>query len=156
MFCYPNGRYDRNVVRHVREAGFRGARTTRMLSLEHKFSPFEMPTSLQAFPHPLISYLKNLGKNGDTPGLFRYLLEYRGCRSWVHLGKRLFDQVLQRGGIWHLYGHSWEIDELGLWSDLREMLDYVSRREGVTYASNGEVLGMLRADRQLHASPDPV
>src|SRR2546428_650291 len=100
MFCYPNGRYDRNVVRHVREAGFRGARTTRMLSLEHKFSPFEMPTSLQAFPHPWISYLKNLGKNGDTPGLFRYLLEYHRSNHEVSQNSFVDQLALAKRTIW--------------------------------------------------------
>jgi hypothetical protein len=56
--------------------------------------------------------------------------------SWLELGKRLFDAVLEKGGIWHLCGHSWEVERLGLWEDLREILNYVGRREGVSYVPN--------------------
>ena len=60
--------------------------------------------------------------------------------NWLELGKRLFDSVLQNGGVWHLYGHSWEIDELGLWNELEEILDYISKRKEVLYVSNGQLV----------------
>jgi hypothetical protein len=63
--------------------------------------------------------------------------------NWLELGKRLFDYVLQNGGVWHLYGHSWEIDELGLWEELRKILDYISNRKDVLYVSNCELLRFL-------------
>jgi hypothetical protein len=46
-----------------------------------------------------------------------------------------------------LYGHSWEIDELGIWSDLHEMLDHVSHCKGVTYLTNGQLLSLLKDKR---------
>jgi hypothetical protein len=49
-----------------------------------------------------------------------------------------FDQVLREGG--HLCGYSWEIKELDLWGDLRELLDYVARRRNVICADNRHVL----------------
>jgi hypothetical protein len=60
--------------------------------------------------------------------------------SWVELGKRLFDAVLEDGGVWHLYGHSWDIEMLRLWEGLRDLLDYVCRREAVRYVSNCALL----------------
>jgi peptidoglycan/xylan/chitin deacetylase (PgdA/CDA1 family) len=143
MFCYPRGRYDGKVIDSVRRCGFRGARTTRMLSGALRFSRFEMPTSLQAYPHRPLSYLKNLGKRRDFAGIDRYLNQYLGCKSWVELGKRLFDDVLARGGVWHLYGHSWELEELGLWNQVQEMFDYVADRPGVIYASNSQALELV-------------
>jgi hypothetical protein len=41
-----------------------------------------------------------------------------------------------------LYGHSWEIEELAIWGQLRELLDYVCKREGVLYPTNGQLLSM--------------
>jgi peptidoglycan/xylan/chitin deacetylase (PgdA/CDA1 family) len=143
MFCYPNGRYDAAVIRQVKNAGYQGARTTRMLWLGTEFLPFEMPTSLQAYPHPSRSYLRNLGRARNIPGLLSYITELSGFKSWVDLGKRLFNQVLEHGGIWHLYGHSWEIDELGIWGDLHEMLDHVSHRKEVSYLTNGQLLSLV-------------
>lgn len=143
MFCYPKGRYDSEVIREVQKAGYKGARTIRMLCLKTEFLPFEMPTSVQAYPHSRVTYLKNQGKAKSISGLVKYLAELRRFEKWVDLGKRLFDEVLQHGGIWHLYGHSWEIDELGIWDDLSEMLDYVAHRKGVTYATNGQLLSLV-------------
>jgi peptidoglycan-N-acetylglucosamine deacetylase len=140
MFCYPRGRYDGRVLRAVREAGYLGARTTRMLCQALQFPQFEMPTTLQAYPHPPLDYLKNLGKRRDLLGLCRYLTRSCWKGSWVELGKRLFDDVLSEGGIWHLYGHSWEIEELDLWAHLGELLDYVSNRPGSIYATNRHAL----------------
>lgn len=140
MFCYPCGRYDRRVIGSVKESGFLGARTTRMFSQSLEFGQFEMPTSLQAFPHPPVNYLKNLGKRRDLPGLARYFSKYAKCKSWVEMGKSMFDDVRRDGGIWHLYGHSWELEELNLWDQLQELLRYVAARPEVRYLTNGAVL----------------
>jgi peptidoglycan-N-acetylglucosamine deacetylase len=147
MFCYPCGRYNAEVLACVRKAGYRGARTTRMLCHQTPINAFEMPTTLQAYPHGSFTYYKNLGKRRDMSGLYRYVFELRQLQSWVDLGKRLFDQVLEQGGIWHLYGHSWEIEELGLWNDLQEMLKHVRNRPGVIYATNSETLQLLEEAR---------
>ena len=140
MFCYPNGRYRRETPRLVKEAGYRGGRTTRMLSTAPGFRPFEMPTSLQAYPHTPAAYLRNTLRAGAPVRLFKYALGLRREDDWVELGRKLFDQVTARGGIWHLYGHSWEIEQLNLWDGLAQMLDYVCRRPGVLYLTNAAVL----------------
>jgi peptidoglycan-N-acetylglucosamine deacetylase len=143
MFCYPNGRYDGEVIRHVQQAGYKGARTVRMLSMSTDFLPFEMPTTVQAYPHPSSAYIRNLARAHNAPGLLRFMTKLRRFKSWVELGKQLFSEVLEQGGIWHLFGHSWEVDEVGIWGDLGEMLDYVSNRKGVTYATNSQLLSLL-------------
>ncbi len=140
MFCYPRGRYDKHVLHSVKAAGYEGARTTRMLAIKLSFDPFEMPTSLQVYPHDDWTYARNIAKSRNAGRFLDYLCRFRGTRSWVELGKALFDRVLEEGGVWHLFGHSWEIQERRLWSGLAEILQYVSRRDGVLYVSNGEVL----------------
>jgi peptidoglycan-N-acetylglucosamine deacetylase len=142
-FCYPRGRFSRRVQQRLQIAGYKGARTTRMLAVGAEFDPFEMPTTLQAYPHRKSTYVKNLTKATNLGGLCRYALWYSRVDNWLELGRQLFDSVLRSGGIWHLYGHSWEIEELGLWADLQEMLAYVSKRPGVAYMSNGSVSKLL-------------
>jgi len=148
MFCYPCGRYDSNVVSALKDAGYCGARTVRMLATRLNFKPFEMPTTVQIFPHPRSNYLRNLARARKLEGLQVYLTQRKRLGNWVDLGKRLFDSVLQNGGIWHLYGHSWEIEELGLWEDLGKILDYVCKRRGVMYVPNCELLRFLPAAGQ--------
>jgi peptidoglycan/xylan/chitin deacetylase (PgdA/CDA1 family) len=143
MFCYPQGRYDSNVVRALKGAGYCGARTVRMLATRLEFKPFEMPTTVQIYPHPKSNYLKNMARTRKVEGLQNYLANWRSLGNWLELSKRLFDSVLQNGGIWHLYGHSGEIDELRLWEDLEQILDYVCKREGVMYVQNWELLQFL-------------
>ena len=60
--------------------------------------------------------------------------------SWVALAKATFDHVRQSGGIWHLWGHSWEIEKYGMWNDLEEVLSYIANREDILYLTNGEVI----------------
>jgi len=143
MFCYPRGRYDREVICAVREAGYVGARTTRMLAHVFNFRPFQMPTGLQVYPHARSTYMKNVCRTGSVLNVFNCATHLRSAGNWVELGRELFDVVLRQGGVWHLFGHSWEINDLDLWTDLEEMLDYVCGRPGVTYLSNGDVVKAL-------------
>jgi hypothetical protein len=141
-FAYPKGRFNAEVVTQVRKAGFRCARGVRMLSFSCNFPPFEMPVTIQAYPHCRMDYCKNLVRRGEITALAKYSLMIGRSTNWVQLGKALFERVLQRGGVWHLLGHSWETEKLNDSSELKEMLDYVSGREGVRYLTNGE-LGQL-------------
>ena len=145
MFCYPRGYANAHAMHCVREAGYRGARGTRLLSIETTFSPFLMPTTVQAFPHRPINYVKNLTRRRAWESLHRYCSQLRAYPDWVALGKRLFDDAVKLGGVWHLWGHSWEIEELGLWRDLEALFDYVGGRAGVLYASNGPTIDAVEA-----------
>jgi peptidoglycan/xylan/chitin deacetylase (PgdA/CDA1 family) len=143
MFSYPKGRHNGNVVRHLKEAGYMGARTNRILAHRLDFDPFEMPTTLQAYPLRRSDYLRNALRGANVGGVFQYFARVRRAPCWVGLGKAFFDLVVRQGGIWHLYGHSWQIEEMGLWDDLKEILDYVCGRDGVLYLTNAEVLNFL-------------
>jgi len=152
MFCYPRGRYDGNVVRAVQKAGYWGARTVRMLATRAKFDPFEMPTTVQAVPHGVFSYVKNVARARKLEGVRVFSSQMAHLGNWVELGKRLFDSVLEQGGVWHLWGHSWEIEEHGLWKELEEVLDYVGRRKGVTYVPNWKLIPIFCAQTARHSN----
>src|SRR5207249_8116786 len=145
VFCYPRGRYDRQVLEQVKAAGYRGARTTRMMATEPVFNAFEMPASLQVFPHTEWTYLRNMAKARNAARIAGYWRRLRGPGNWVELGKRLFDAVMEEGGVWHLFGHSWEIEQRGLWAGLEELTDYVSGHPAVTYVTNSGLLDCVPA-----------
>lgn len=140
MFCYPGGRYNRNVLNALKSAGYRGARTVRMLATELPFEPFEMAVSVQAYPHPVLNYAKNLGRSRRLDCLKNGWAHRGALSTWSKLAKQMFDGVMRNGGVWHLYGHSWEIDQLDLWGELEDVLDHVGRHESVTYVCNGDLL----------------
>lgn len=150
MFAYPRGRYNNMAIRAVKHAGYAGARTTQMLAQSLSFDPYRMPTTVHVFPHSKPDYVRNAARAANFGAGWKYLTRLRQVDSWVELAKLLFDSVSQEGGIFHLYGHSWEIDELDLWDELEEVLDYVSHREGVFYLSNAEILDYIPARNPLN------
>lgn len=145
MFAYPCGRYSSLAIRYVRKAGFAGARTTEMFAQGFNYDPYRMPTTIHVFPHSKSDYIRNTARAVNIGKAWRYLTELWQAKNWVDLAKLLFDSVIEEGGVFHLYGHSWEIDELELWDDLAEVLDYVSSREDVLYLTNGSILAYSTA-----------
>jgi peptidoglycan/xylan/chitin deacetylase (PgdA/CDA1 family) len=146
MFCYPKGRFNTQAVEAVRLAGYRGARGTQMLASNDNFHPFSIPTTVQAYPHRRSNYVRNLVRLGATRALLESIPDLVRFRDWLGLGKARFDRVLRNGGVWHLYGHPWEIEKVGLWTQLEEMLEYVSNRSGVQYVTNGQLLDLIKGD----------
>jgi peptidoglycan/xylan/chitin deacetylase (PgdA/CDA1 family) len=144
-FCYPKGKYNNEVVQALRNAGYRGARTVRMLFSGLPRHAFEIPTSLQSYPHEATTYVRNLVKRRAFGDLAKMSREIARGEDWVQLGKALFDRVLERGGSWHIFGHSWEIDRENRWDAVRELLSYVSNRSGVDYVTNAELAEMIRS-----------
>jgi peptidoglycan/xylan/chitin deacetylase (PgdA/CDA1 family) len=157
MFCYPRGRFNAEVLHEVRRAGYGGGRTTRMLCSDAVFPPFEMPTTVQAYPHTRSNYLRNMARLGGVSALVQSAADMVSFESWIQLGKKLFDQALRDGGVWHLYGHAWELEKLNLWAQLEEVLNYVSGRDGVAYLTNAQLLQRVKsqdgvADPQIAAN----
>jgi ABC-type uncharacterized transport system YnjBCD substrate-binding protein len=52
----------------------------------------------------------------------------------------MFDRVNREGGVFHLWGHSWEIDRYKDWDRLEKVLRYISGHENVTYATNRDLI----------------
>lgn len=148
-FCYPKGRYNAEVMQALSEAGYRGARTVRMLFCGMPQRPFEIPTTLQTYPHEASTYVRNLVKRRALADLARSLRDIVRADDWVALGKALFDKVLKAGGTWHLFGHSWETERENRWDAVRELLSYVSNRPEVQYVTNGELAELIRSGYRL-------
>lgn len=149
MFAYPRGRHSSVAVRSVKHAGYAGARTTEMFSMGLRFDPYKMPTTMHVFPHSKSEYIRNMARAVDVGRAWRYLTQLWQVESWVELAHTLFDSFLQHGGVFHLYGHSWEIDEMGLWRDLADVLDYVANRRDVLYLPNSQALEYRKVKRFL-------
>jgi peptidoglycan/xylan/chitin deacetylase (PgdA/CDA1 family) len=149
MFCYPRGRHSRRVRRAVAAAGFRGARTTLEFITAPPPDPWRMPTTLQAYPHGTWTRLRHGVRVGNWRGLARLLRAGAGT-DWTELALAFFRRALSQGGVWHLWGHSWELSEHGLWDDLRAVLGEVARRPDAEYLTNGQIVcepePALRAD----------
>jgi len=140
-FCYPLGRYDARVRQAVIGCGFIGARTARLLHLSAPRDPWLLPTTLCARDWRPWGWGPHWLKTLDWP-VFADLTFRGGSRSWTRLARVLFERVLRHGGVWHLWGHSWEVEEQGLWDGLREVFQAVSGCSGVAYVTNGRLMGL--------------
>jgi hypothetical protein len=142
LFCPPGGRYGARHLRMIEHAGYSAIRTVEFLSLDwprRTGALLSMPTSIQAWPHDARSYLQNAAKRGALRNLWRYVA-YGRAVDWPELSRILFAEPLQRGGVFHLWAHSWEIEEAGAWRRLDDVLRFLGDRDhAIPALTNGEV-----------------
>ena len=142
MFCPPAGRFNSRHVLMFREAGYAGIRTVELLSLDRprlRNALREMPTTLQAFPHPAVNYLKNLTKRRAARNFWLYAVHGRS-RNWATLARRLLARTLRGGGVFHLWGHSWELDQAAQWSRLEDVFKMLGEaRAQAPCLTNGQI-----------------
>ena len=70
------------------------------------------------------------------------------------LARSLLHTALRRGGVFHLWGHSWEVEATGQWGRLEEVLqflgEFVDRAAAVT---NGQVCRASQPVRAEQVAP---
>ena len=148
MFCYPSGYFDEATAELVREAGFRGARTTIASKIDLPTSAYEVPTTLQVYPFPFRKNLRGgyywrrlLEPLRERYSLYRALGVPRSrMTSWLSVAKSAFDHSQKHGEVFHLWGHSWELEAYGMWDDLEKLLAYIARHKNIRFVTNSELL----------------
>jgi peptidoglycan-N-acetylglucosamine deacetylase len=132
-FCYPGGAYTKLHVQLVKDAGYRYARTVARYAFAAG-DPYEAGTSLHVYNH---------GFGLDLWRSARFVqfkpIKVVRCLQWDALAKAMFDHVIREGGIYHIWGHSWEIDEYDDWERLDKVFRYISANPKVSYVTNGEL-----------------
>lgn len=124
VFCFPSGRFGVRDLRIASQAGFAGVRGVEYLSTEwprQRHGMFVMATTVQAFSQSPFGVIKNLGSRGRWVRFVLRLPAIIRAREWTRIGVRLAEEVRDRGGVFHLWGHSWEIDRSDSWRDLEYM-----------------------------------
>jgi peptidoglycan/xylan/chitin deacetylase (PgdA/CDA1 family) len=146
MFCYPFGRFDTETKASVAKAGFKGARTTRQFVLARQPDRFALATTLHA--HPMVLRCDNARDFGayilsSTGGANRW----RGSlgvvtsmlRGWPRFAEALFRRAARDpDAVFHLWGHSWEIEASNMWGQLDSFLRCVSSVDA-RFETNEEV-----------------
>lgn len=141
-FCFPQGRYRREQLPLVREAGYLAVRTIELLSTDwpRRVEGLALiPTTVQAYPHSPLAYARNALKRRSVRNLFRARALFCG-RDWRELAVNLLERTLAEGGVFHLWGHSWEIEQEQEWDQLEELLALVAaNKDKVTCLANAEL-----------------
>jgi peptidoglycan/xylan/chitin deacetylase (PgdA/CDA1 family) len=142
IFCFPGGSYSKIHFRMLREAGFVAARTVELLSLERPRTIdgiAVIPTTIQAYPHRTGSYLRNAAKRFSVEAVWNLLRGGR-TRSWSAFAAVLLNRAANISGVFHLWGHSWEIEETGQWQALDQTLAAISEyRQYASLLTNMEL-----------------
>jgi len=134
MFCYPYGKYNDDVVEVVRNCGFIGARTCEPAVSEARNDPFRWRITLHASNGSPLTTLRIWRANG---------LSFASIADWEQRAKELFDHAIHTGGVYHLWGHSSEIEKRQEWDKLSRVFEHISKRPHVRYLSNGGCLRSL-------------
>ena len=141
-FCFPGGKFRREQLRLVRGAGYLAARTIEFLStgLPRRVEGLALiPTTVQAYPHSPLAYTRNALKRRSFVNLVRARVFFCG-RDWRGLGVKLLERTLGEGGVFHLWGHSWEIEREHQWDRLEELLALIAaNKERVICLTNSEL-----------------
>tara|TARA_B100001167_G_scaffold190808_1_gene158578 strand:+ start:1794 stop:2519 length:726 start_codon:yes stop_codon:yes gene_type:complete len=138
-FCYPLGQYNDNIKKHVKDAGYLGARTSKIFKTSYSDS-FEFHPTIHTTNRNFLSkgkgVLENIGHSSS--------LVFKGkiFKHWSEIAKESLKHVLENGGIWHLWGHSWEIEQNGDWEILADILNFVKqngKNYGAEFLNNGDI-----------------
>ncbi len=132
-FCYPAGKYKKIHKKIIRELGFNLARTVKRFVFVKSADRYELATSVHTYDHflDIWNLLKFVKFNPIT-----FLKVYR---KWDKQAIMMFDRVKMTGGVFHLWGHSWEIEKHKDWERLEKVLEHISNHKGVGYINNSEL-----------------
>jgi len=170
MFCPPGGKLNPKRLAQIAAAGYQGVRTVEMISVARpaplagthylrllgKECPDEansaalnggqlmlMPTTLQAHPHSPAVYLRNVLKRRGR-NLWLYLTRGRNP-DWPKLAESLLRTAIAQHGVFHLWGHSWELEASDQWQRLEDVLKLMhDLRKEVPCVTNGQIVSALR------------
>ncbi len=148
MFCYPIGRLDAETEKVVRDAKFCGARTTVQGNIRPVNNAYQLPTTLHVYPMPFRKsgpytyvWTRLLDPVIERGQMFRDLgVPWFAFRSWGALARSTFDIAHRNGLVFHLWGHSWEIEKFGMWNELESVLKYIGNRSDCRYVTNSDLI----------------
>jgi peptidoglycan/xylan/chitin deacetylase (PgdA/CDA1 family) len=144
VFCFPGGKFRNRQLPLVRQAGFEAARTVELLSTANPRridGLCVIPTTVQAFPHSAYAYARNAAKRFSTAHLISLPAAIQS-KGWTFLAGEMLRRAMENGGVFHLWGHSWEIEEQGEWENVEAVLRTMSSfRERSKSVTNGELFG---------------
>jgi peptidoglycan/xylan/chitin deacetylase (PgdA/CDA1 family) len=128
LFCPPKGKFSRHHLRLIQQAGYQGARSVELLSFDFpraRGGLLLLPTTVQAHPHRLFAYTKNAIRRAAFGNLWRAIVLGHSA-DWTRVAQALLSRALARGGVFHLWGHSWELQQTRQWQRLEEVLRFLS------------------------------
>ncbi len=138
-FCFPSGKFSKRDIQLVHNSGFLFCRSTAYFRSQLDINQSLMHTAVQAYNHKSISLFKNCIKRINLAPIIKnsFFIPYNS--NFRKLAKRIIIQTSKSKGIFHIWGHSWEIEEYDLWNELEETFKILKGETDALYLSNTQL-----------------
>ncbi|MCK5027830.1 MAG: polysaccharide deacetylase family protein [Candidatus Pacebacteria bacterium] len=150
-FCYPEGKFNDLITKIVKESGFTIGRTVEKYDIRQPIDLLHFNTSIKVYPFPFrkkdarafywADLLRPIKKDREL--LKKQNISYWKMTNWLSMTKAVFDEAIKHGSVYHLWGHSWEIEKYNMWKDFELLLKYISKRSNCIYGTNKELLSKI-------------
>lgn len=125
-FAYPYGVYDINSIKCIRKAGYTFARTSKEFQLRKQKNMLASYVSLE---------LSNkISRVLSTRGVWCIITG----GSWIRIAKQIFNKT-PNSGVFHIFGHSWEIAKNNEWNKIEQLFEYITSRRDFVSLNNSEL-----------------
>src|SRR5947209_13870004 len=139
-FCYPEGKFTAQQLPLIEQAGYKLARTTVSFRTALDFDPHLMPVGFQLWQHSRHTLLRHALMQGNFRGAADWIRLWRAEHDVERLADAMLSYILGSGGILHIWGHSWELEEGGLWRQFEDTLKRAADCGTLTALTNSQVL----------------
>ncbi|NDJ75621.1 MAG: polysaccharide deacetylase family protein [Chloroflexi bacterium] len=148
-FAFPAGIFNQDLRNLAEDVGFRVARSVRQFSIGTTGLDYlDLPTTIHIYPFPFRPVNSWRARFQPIRRAVPHILPLRipllALRNWPALATILLERASQQGGVWHLWGHSWEIEKYGMWDELDRILAVASRYSNAQPVTNSELVHALK------------
>jgi peptidoglycan/xylan/chitin deacetylase (PgdA/CDA1 family) len=142
-FCFPGGKYNVRDIQLIKNAGFLFGRTTTFFKTSFVQNTHDslMHTTIQAYNHQISSLVIHCLKRFEFEDLIKF-----NFKSYNIDFIKLAEYYLNKPDIevFHLWGHSWEIEKYNLWREVEVLFNIIGFRSDVTYLNNTESWKLMK------------
>ncbi len=129
-FCLPGGKYNETILK----TAFRHYQTVRTAdTMSFRYNGNLLKPSIHVFPRGSKSLLGNAARNLSIPQLLYIALHLK--KDYFSLIHDLLERERKKdGSTVVLWGHSWELEEFGLWDEVESIMRIAKDYGCVPYA----------------------
>lgn len=142
-FAYPKGKYNKTHIKLAEEIGYESARTTKSFYINKPKNRYEMHSTLWTYPHAFKDVLSQIRLYKIS---INFMFNPFIIKQWDLLGKKIFDLMENKSGVYHIFGHSWQIEEKKSWDKLENLFDYISSSNKIECLTIEDYIKKIKSD----------
>jgi len=136
-FCFPGGKFSERDLMNVKKAGYLFARTTKLMAISNPMLNL-MNTSIQVYNHSSFTLLMHclLNMNISPIKHTSFFMHYN--KNFLKLAENYISSNNDTNSVFHIWGHSFEIEQYNLWSQVEDLFKMLSNYENAKFLNNTE------------------